>query len=269
MDCQEFEANLEGRLDERLAPSSPELRKHAAGCDPCQKRLQQADLLWSGIAAWRSALPRHSADLANRILERALTTDIRRPAADSRHVARSQRSTELSPPQVSPLQVPANHWQGWQGWLVALGSLAAMWLMFVGSSFQDTGRPDRRLSSMGQTRPATVVTQAVVTEAVVTDVAIEKGAPTPSTDLETVLVSAEGAYTQLATQTLEAAQDFALLWPASQSVSNTVVPAAVPDNPATNWNQAWPSELSPIGDSVGEALDFLRRAAPRVDGTKS
>lgn len=232
MECQEFEAELEGRLDERLDPCSPELQAHAKYCANCEERLQQAIVLLRGIATWRQALPAPSGGLTGRITDHIRLADFEiRSVSSDRAPARQSK---------------------WQAGAVAVAAMAAMWLVFVGSNFDHSGQADHRMAAVGQ-RQMGSPTRAPVTPV-----------PVTPTDLGTVLVSAEGAYSQLATETLEAAQDFALLWPTSQAVSSAAPPPA-PQGRDTNWNQELSRELAPIGSSVTDALDFLWRAAPRVE----
>lgn len=232
MECQEFEAELDGRLDERLDPRSPELQAHAKSCANCEERLQQAIVLLCGIVIWRQAAPAPSGDLTARI---------------ANHV----RLADFETRSVGSDRTPVNQ-SKWQAWAVAAAAMAAIWLVFVGANFDHSGQADHRMAAVGQ-RPIGSPTRAPVTPV-----------PATPTDLGTVLVSAEGAYSQLATETLEAAQDFALLWPTSQAVSNAA-PSPAPHGPDTNWNQELSRELAPIGGSVTDALNFLWRAAPHVE----
>ena len=229
MDCQEFEAQLEWRLDERLDPVSPELQAHTDECAPCLERLQGATALLHGVAAWRQTIPAPSVDLAARI-------------AGQLHTASEQK------PEIRVANIAASG-SRWQAWIVAAGAIVAMWLVFLRPA-SDSGQPGSQIAKVIPAVP--VAPPSPVPQKL------------PAADLETVLVSAEGAYSQLATETLEAAHDFALLWPTTQAVSTSPVPSA-PQQQDSNWNQQWSRELAPIGDSVGDALDFLWRAAPRVE----
>lgn len=238
MDCREFEAELDRRLDERLDPRVPELTAHAEHCVGCGERLRDALVLLRGVTAWKRGLPAHAGDLAARI---------------TRDVA---GGTSARPPVRRSAEAESGKWQAW---MVVAGSIAAMWLMLVGSPFQDSRGTDQRVAAIGYLN-SKATTPTASDRVPVT---------TPQADLDTVLVSAEGAYSQLADKTLEAAQDFALLWPTSQAVSDTASPSSKPQSSDANWNQTWPRELTPIGNSIGDALDFLRRAAPNIEKSAS
>lgn len=234
MDCQQFEELLQQRLDERLDPVTAELQTHAEHCPTCQDQLRQAKVLLQGVSVWRKKRPVPSVNLTSRVL--ASLPGATQPQTTS-------RSTEVRVGRVDP---SPSHWQTVA---VAVASMAALWLVFVGTRFNNDGRHDRSVA----------VKAPVIAP------------PTPvnsDSDLDAVLVSAEGAYSQLATETIEVAQDFALLWPASQTVSDSKPPpAAAAQIPADHPDPTWADELAPISDSVGNALDFLWRAAPHVEKT--
>lgn len=240
-ECQEFEALLEQRLDERLDPRTVELQAHAEQCVVCRERLRQATLVLHAVSAWRKTLPGPSESLIPRVLASLPRS--------------SDRTTTL--PQVKVRALPPDQAPGkWQMVAVAAASIAAMWLIFLGTAFQDNRHPGRNLASVGPWTPPTVTPVPV------------PASIAPQPDFETVLVSAEGAYSQLATETLEVAQDFALLWPSSQAVSdNSTSPQPTPQIPATDSTSDWADDLAPISDSVGDALNFLWRAAPSVEKT--
>lgn len=242
MDCREFEAELDRRLDERLDPRTPELTAHAERCVGCGELLRDAVLLLRGVTAWKQSLPAHAGDLAARITRDVSGAPGVRPQVRSSAEAGSGK---------------------WQAWIVVAGSIAAMWLMFVGSPFHHSRGTDHRVAAIGHLN-SDASAPPTIDRVPATGRRAELDA-----DLDTVLVSAEGAYSQLADKTLEAAQDFALLWPTSQAVSDSTSPSIKPQNPDTNWHQSWPRELTPIGNSIGDALDFLRRAAPQIEKSAS
>ena len=247
MDCQEFEAELERRLDERLDPDAPELRAHSNECVPCRDLFRESAVLLKGVAAWQRETPVASPDLTSRIVDVVLNSNS--PAAvphrTTNHVA-----------VVTGRDRHDSAGNRWAAGLIALTSVAGLWMMFFGSNFQAVDRSDRRLTALVHSN----IAAPDIVE--VTDIG-----PAPQADLETVLVSAEGAYSQLATKTMEAAQDFALLWPAS--TASATEPPAMPPSPGSTWGRGWSTDFAPISDSVGEAFDFLKRAAPRVENSST
>ncbi|MES2789340.1 MAG: hypothetical protein V4719_06940 [Planctomycetota bacterium] len=229
MECLEFERLLEQRLDERLVPRCPELQTHAQTCVPCTFLLEDAELLSRGIAAWRGHLPAAPSDLAARITGQVLAILPPQSPVRPPELRVDRRSSPNEPPRT------------WQTWAVLAGSVAAVWFVFLGT----TPRPDRA------ERVASVPTSVPESK--------------PKTDLGAVLVSAEGAYSKLATESLAAAQDFALLWPTSSAASDAGSSPSAPGEDGSNWTPSLSRELAPIGNSVEDALDFLRRTVPRVE----
>lgn len=230
MECFEFEALLQQRLDERLAPRCAELDAHAATCPECNRLAEDAALLSRGVAAWRTSLPVASSGLTSQMTEQVLATLRAEPPAP--------RSIDLRPQrQLAHTETP----QRWQTWIVLAGTVAAVWCVFLGSSAEHhAARVAHRMT------------------------AVSPGAEQlkPKADLVAVLVSAEGAYSQLANESLAAAQDFALLWPARSVPSTT--PAAVPSGTGSEWSPVWSPELAPLSNSVEDAWNFLRRTVPQV-----
>ncbi|MDB5339457.1 MAG: hypothetical protein JWN70_5076 [Planctomycetaceae bacterium] len=228
MECFEFEARLHQRLDERLAPQCPDLQAHAATCPACDLQLHDATLLSRGIASWRTTLPVASSGLTSKITEQILAIIRAEQPARPSEVRPYRQSAQTQAPQP------------WQTWAVLAGTVAALWLVFVGSTVQQRlDRADHRVADVS-----------------------EHAESKPKADLGAVLVSAEGAYSQLANESLAAAQDFALLWPASSASSTAPVPG--PTGAGSEWSPAWSRELAPISNSVEDAWNFLRRTVPQV-----
>lgn len=225
MECFEFETQLQQRLDERLAPRCAELDAHAATCPACDLLFEEVAMLSRGVAAWRTGQPAVSSELSAKITQHVLKI-----ICDEQPV----RQTTVRPlRQAAQTQSP----QVWQTWAVFAGAIAAVWFVFVGSTVQ---RPDQRVAAVSvHTEPSK-----------------------PKADLGTVLVSAEGAYSQLANESFAAAQDFALLWPASSASSERPSPA--PMGTGSELSPAWSPELAPISNSVEDAWNFLRRTVPQV-----
>ena len=237
MECFEFETVLHQRLDERLVPCCPELDRHAETCPACRLLMADAELLSLGVATWRANAPAVSADLTSRVTEHLLSLSaVRSVEPVTLIVTRTRRVTD----SVGPSRT-------WQSWAVLAASAAAIWLVFFGSvNHQPGNRTDPRVAVKAPLQPQQ-----------------------SRADLGAVLVSAEGAYSHLANESLAVAQDFALLWPASRSATTTQPPAPGPAGSESPWNPAWPSELAPISDSVEDAWNFLRRTMPDVSKTRT
>lgn len=232
MECVEFEEMLQRRLDERLVPGCPELLAHAVTCPACQLLLEDAGLLSRGVAAWRMSLPVADSDLTSRITEDVLAV-IRAEQTASPATIKLRR-------EVGPGDAP----QSWQSWAVVAGTVAAICLVFLGSPARDP-----------------VVIRSVTLGRYELPVA----APKPKADLGRVLVSAEGAYSHLANESLAAARDFALLWPAGNVTSTDASKDPPAEDDAAGWSPDLSEELAPIGDSVEDAWNFLRRTVPQVE----
>lgn len=228
MECLEFETLLQQRLDERLVPDCPELHSHAAACPACALLLSDAILLEMGVAAWRMQLPVAPHDLTSRITDQVL------------NIIRTEQPRLQSEVQVRRAPAQSTAPSTWQTWAVLAATVAAVWLVFAGSI---THPPAGR-------RVAATLTPAPRSQ--------------PRADLGSVLISAEGAYSQLANESLAAAQDFALLWPASSASATAQPPSAGSPGPGAEWSPTLSNELAPIGHSVEDAWNFLRRAVPQV-----
>ena len=89
MNCDEFRAILDDRLDRRLPPDSPALADHSAACPACRELQHEYAALLEAVAALR--LPAPSPDLTHRVLAAARSP---RPAGRfDPPVARPIRST--------------------------------------------------------------------------------------------------------------------------------------------------------------------------------
>lgn len=234
MECSEFKTLLQQRLDARLAPRGPELHSHAETCPDCSQLLLDAVLLSRGVAAWRASLPVSSGDLTSRIVGQVLT------------IMRAEQSVPQTAIRLTLQLAKHEAPHIWHTWALLAGTVAAVWFVFIGSAVhQQTDRMNRRVVTDGSRGQQSQ----------------------PQADLGAVLVSAEGAYSQLATESLLVAQDLALLWPAS-SVPSTIPPPA-PGAAGLDWSPEWSRELAPISDSVEDAWDFLRRAMPQVSKSRT
>ncbi len=231
MECVEFEQLLQQRLDERLAPVCPELDSHAATCPACHLLLEDARLLSRGVAAWRMSAPVAPSDLASRITEQTLAIIRDHHTAAPTTIKRQQQV------------VPSDALQSWQSWAVLAGTVAAVWFVFLGSTV-----PHSTNSSRAVVRNGALTQQA-----------------RPKADLGVVLVSAGGAYSHLANESLAAARDFALLWPAGSGSATVDTSDPQSDEADTGWSPDLSEELAPIGDSVEDAWNFLRRTVPQVE----
>ncbi len=225
MECFEFGALLQQRLDERLAPRCAELDAHAATCPACDHLFEDVAILSRGVAAWRTGQPTVSSELSSKLTQDVLEIIRAEQPVRQTAVRPLRQSAQTQAPQI------------WQTWAVFAGAVAAVWFVFVGSTVQ---RPDQRVAAV-----------RVFTEP-----------SKPKADLGAVLVSAEGAYSQLANESFAAAQDFALLWPAGSMSSASPSPA--PMGTGSDWSPAWSPELAPISNSVEDAWNFLRRTVPHV-----
>ena len=136
MDCLEFEALLDWRLDERLDPATADMRSHADGCPACQDRLLDATLVVRGITAWRESLPASSAGLTDRIVDDVLA------AGDSDQSSAAREIEVRTLTTATRLAGSAR----WQAALVAAGAIAALWLVCVGSNFDNPDRPHRHVA---------------------------------------------------------------------------------------------------------------------------
>lgn len=228
MECLEFETLLQQRLDERFVPDCPELHGHAVVCAACALLLADVTLLERGVAAWRLQLPVASHDLTSRITDEVLNIiRIEQPKLQSEVQVRREPAQSAAPPT-------------WQTWAVLAATVAAVWLVFAGSITHPSA--DRRVAALQATASRSQ----------------------PKADLGSVLISAEGAYSQLANESLAAAQDFALLWPASSASTTAEPTSARPSGSGAEWSPTLSNELAPISNSVEDAWNFLRRTVPQV-----
>lgn len=233
MECVEFEKLLQQRLDERLAPRCAELECHAVACSGCALLLEDACLLSRGVSAWRAQTAVASPELTTRVTEQVLA------------IIRSERPVrETSGGTIGRRVVQAEAPQTWQAWAVLAGTVAAVWCVFLGSTAQQQTNSHSR-DVVRFAPPA-------------------KQTP-PKADLGVVLVSAGGAYSHLATESLAAAQDFALLWPASSASTAGELRTPKTEAEESDWSPDLSDELSPISDSVEDAWKFLRRTVPQVE----
>lgn len=238
MECVEFEKLLQQRLDERLAPRCPELDGHAAACSNCELLLDDTLLLSRGITAWRASRPISSPELTIRITEQVLAVI---------HDEQPVRTTAIrSHRDASQSTAPRT----WQTWAALAGTVAAVWFVFLSSPVRD--QTDRQTPAVVRVGSPGLQSQ-------------------PKADLGAMLVSAEGAYSHLANESLAAAQDFALLWPVrspsstadERRTSQAEKPKA--EEEESHWSPDLSDELSPISDSVEDAWNFLRRTVPQVE----
>ncbi len=262
MECPEFEILLNQRLDERSDPRCADLQAHAADCPACQLQLEDAGLVLRGVAAWRAGSLVATTDLAGRIFEHArrelvssgpLNTHVYQSAVQSTvnqsAVNQSTVNQSATHSEVRPNRLPnrGETRHSWHSWAVLAGTVAAVWFVLAGSLLETPKRSQNDSTAIATIKPQPLTKTKV--------------------DLGTVLVSAEGAYSQVANDSFNAAQDFALLWPTTSSNADGALPG--PTTSDSEWNPGWTRELTPLGNSVEDAWEFLRRTVPRVDKSAS
>ena len=268
MECPEFELLLNQRLDERSDPRCADLQAHAAGCPACQLQLEDAGLVLRGVAAWRAGSLVATTDLAGRIFEHArrelvssgpLNTHVNQSSVHQSAV--NQSAVNQSAVNQSAVNQSATHSEvrpnrlsnrgetrhSWHSWAVLAGTVAAVWFVLAGSLLETPKR-----SQSDSTAIATITPQPVTN---------------PKVDLGTVLITAEGAYSQVANDSFNAAQDFALLWPTTSSNADAASPGTTTSG--SEWNPGWTRELTPLGNSVEDAWEFLRSTVPHVEKSAS
>jgi hypothetical protein len=240
MNCVEFEAALQRGLDQGVLGDDESLQGHCRTCSACRKSWDRARLLAEAIVAWRAALPEVS------LVESVAAARAARSAVDTVDALDEQLFAPplaINAPMAKRNRSSLGRRRSWLAIAAGVAAIVAVAVML----------PTR------QTPPET------------SDVArIESPSPRETIRLSDVphdatlqVERADAVYDALASTAAGALEEFAWI----------VVPQPAADDQRNSSGEMWldglQRELRPIGQSLGDALDFLWEAGEGLENSRT
>jgi hypothetical protein len=255
MNCADFESLLQQQMDRDLILNDEPFRAHFEGCPSCRAAWDQARLLADAIGAWRDQVP--DVDLVDAVIAaHALSSaDLSRAELSHENLAPTTLSDR---PTAPPCSAPASAPRGASARTPARQPryflAASLVAVLAGAACLVLNNPLRHSEPEGS-----IANRTPVGEPSTKAVAFGEN--------EVALVNqATAAYDSLAQSAAGALEEFASI----------VIPArdaapVAPRKPEENerWIDGLQDQLRPIGESLGDAFDFLWEAGQAPENSRT
>lgn len=254
MNCTEFEHRLNEQLDARALDETPDMAGHIAECEPCRVFWESAQTLSDAISHWRNETP--DVDLGSAVLARRALENAAAPAPQ--RIVRTPSPSPVRPRTTRLAQtVVLSQTGGGAGdaaartrWtlVASLAAMAALLALSAVPSFEDPAEIAARRSLSG----SHVVSRS----------------ERPNHDRKTTIplpLEDDGPYATLGKQ---ASGVLAVLVPGT-ATSGTTPAAGMPGGKDDSWLGGLQSQWQPVGESLGNALDFLWQAGDAHDSART
>lgn len=255
MNCADFESLLQQHLDRDLILNDEAFRAHSESCRSCRVAWDQARLLADAIGAWRDQLP--DVDLVDAVIAAHDLTRAEMPRGIlSRGILAVTSVTHPEPVPQRSLPASATPGTSLPATKRQLRYLltASVVAVLAGAAFLLLRNPLRTTE-----QEPSIATHAQPD-------APPAGTPAIGENEVALVHQATAAYDSLAQSAAGALEEFAsIVIPARDAAS------AAPQKSAENdrWIDGLQDQLRPIGESLGDAFDFLWEAGQAPENSRT